>query len=207
MEEAQTLPTIQSNGPHFISEKPKPSYFSRLFSGRLNRQNYIVGSTFFILIPLICFTIVLFNILTNPTTFAMPYLDPTNPAAIITPQVSVISLLKTPVNELWSAIAIIFIILSLPYLLSLQIRRLHDLNLNGWLWTINFLPLLFVNHMLSLSELTHPDIWFLIGNFISLVTGIFSIYVSLWPGAKGMNKYGESPLPRSSFLGDILLVK
>src|SRR6185437_7781887 len=102
MESNQSPPPVQQAGPHFIKEQPKPGYFLRLFSGRLNRQNYIVGSTFFVLIPFICFIVVLFNILLNPTTFAMPYLDPTNPTAIITPQVSVISLLATPANELWT---------------------------------------------------------------------------------------------------------
>jgi len=203
----QTPIAPPAGGPRFVNEKPHQDYFTRLFAGRLNRQNYIVGSTFFVLVPIICFMIVLFNILLNPDAFAMPYLDPTNPTNIVTPQVSIISLLNTPANKIWSAIGIIFIILSLPYLLSLQIRRLHDLNLNGWLWTINFIPLLFLKQMLSLNELTHPDIWFLIGNFISLLTGIFSIYVTLWSGTKGPNKYGDPPLPRSSFLGDILQVK
>jgi uncharacterized membrane protein YhaH (DUF805 family) len=198
---------VPASQPQLINEKPKPSYFTRLFSGRLNRQNYIVGSTFFVLVPLICFTIVIFNILLSASTFTMPYLDPNNPSAIVTPQVSIFSMLQTPTNELWSAIGIIFVILSLPYLLSLQIRRLHDLNLNGWLWIINFLPLLFTKNMISLNELSHPDMWFWIANIVSLITALFSFYISLWPGTKEPNKYGTQPLPRSSFLGDILQVK
>ena len=204
MEQNQTqLPPSQAPPPHFIKAKAKPGYFTRLFAGRVNRQNYIWGSTFFVLVPLLCFMAVLFNILLSSNTFAMPYLDPNNPSQIITPQVSIVSLLKTPANETWSLIGTIFIILSLPYLLSLQVRRLHDLNLTGWLWIINFLPLFFLKSMVSLTNLT-PDLWFWIGNFVSLITGFFSFYVTLWPGTNGPNKYGPPPIPRSSFLGDIL---
>src|SRR5258708_35652747 len=95
--------------------EPQSNYFAKLFSGRLNRQNYIVGSTFFILGPLICFMIVIFNILVSPDTFAMPYLDPNNPSTIVTPQVSIISLLKTPANEVWSALGSIFLVLSFTF--------------------------------------------------------------------------------------------
>jgi len=191
--------------PHLIlNEKPKLGYFSRIFSGRMNRQNYIVGSTVFVLVPLICFLVIIFNILLSPSAFAMPYLNPANPGEIITPQVSIPSLLETPQNEIWTAIGILFFILSIPYLFSLQIKRLHDLNLTGWLWIINFLPLLFIKSMFSLTNLSKPDIWFLISNFVSLVSGIFSIYISLWPGTKESNKYGDPPIPRSNFLEDIL---
>src|SRR5258708_5770747 len=127
--------------PTIILEQPKSKYLARLFRGRLNRQNYILGSTTFALVPLLCFMVVIFNILLSPSTFAMPYLDPTNPSAIITPQVSILSLLETPTNEVCSTIGFIFMILSIPYLFSLQISRLHDLNLNGWLWIANLVPL------------------------------------------------------------------
>jgi uncharacterized membrane protein YhaH (DUF805 family) len=205
MEQKQPSP-LQPAGPHFVTDKPQSSYFSRLFSGRLNRQNYIWGSTFLVLIPLICFTIVIFNILLSPDIFAMPYLDP-NSTNIITPHVSIINLLETPANETWSIIGLIFFVLSLPYLFSLQIRRLHDLNLTGWLLLINFLPLLFLKNMLSVSELTRPDIWYAIANIVSLISSIFSIYVSFWPGTNGPNMFGEKPSSGTSFLKDILLVK
>jgi uncharacterized membrane protein YhaH (DUF805 family) len=207
LQSSQISPKPVIPGPRLLEEKPKEGYFTKLFSGRLNRQNYIVGSTVLVLLPLICFMVVIFTILLSPSTFTMPYLDPTNPSKIITPQVSIPTLLTTPGNELWTVLGIFFTILSLPYLLSIQIRRLHDLNLNGWLWVINFLPLLFLKQMFSLSDLTHPGTLFWIANFVSLVSGIFSIYVSLWPGTNGPNKYGEPPIRRSSFLGDVVQIK
>ena len=202
-----TISLVQSTEPVLIHERPKSNYFTRLFSGRMNRQNYIIGSTFFVLIPLICFLIVIFNLLLSPSAFAMPYVDLGSPNGIVMPQVSVVALLETPANELWSAIGILFIILSLPYLLSLQIKRLHDLNLSGWLWLLNVVPLLFLKQMFSLTELTHPDMIFFIGNFVSLISALFSFYVTLWSGTKGPNKYGEPPLPRSNFLTDIMQIR
>lgn len=195
---------VQSAEPHIVLEKPKPDYFTRLFFGRMNRQNYIIGSTVTVILPSICFFVVIFNILLSPSATAMPYLDPNNPGQIVTPQLSITSLLTSPGNEAWTIAGIIFFILSLPYLLSMQIKRLHDLNLTGWLWIINILPLIFIKQMFSLSDITQPDSLFLISNFVSLVSGVFSIYVSVWPGTKGPNKFGDPPLPRQSFIKDVL---
>ncbi len=198
-----TPATIPSEEPRLLTQEPEPTYLSRLFKGRMNRQNYIVGSTFFVLVPLICFIVVLFNILLSPNTFAMPYLNPSNPAQIITPHVSIMSLLNTPANILWVSIGILFTLLSTPYLLSMQIKRLHDLNLNGWLWLINFVPFTSL-FALPLPGANTGQTEFLIANGISLAASIFSTYVTLAPGTNGPNKYGEKPLPRSSFLKDIL---
>lgn len=193
--------------PKLLLEKPQQSYFIRLFSGRMNRQNYIIGSTVFVLLPFGCFLVVIFNILLSPSTLAMPYLNPNNPGQIVTPHVSIPSLLTSPGNEVWTTLGIFFFILSIPYLFSMQIKRLHDLNLNGWLWIINFLPLFFLKQMFSLSDLTQPSMTFWISNFVSLVSSLFSLYVSIWPGTKGPNKYGEPPLPGSKFLKEVLEIQ
>lgn len=173
----------------------------------MNRQNYVVGSTFFVLVPIICFIIVLFNIILSPDAFAMPYLSPTNPTDIITPHVSIVSLLDTPQNELWSILGIVFIILSIPYLFSIQIKRLHDMNLSGWLWTINLVPMASLCMFLPGVSLFNPPPWIDTVNILATLASFFSIYVTIWPGTKGPNKYGDPPLPRSSFLGDILAIK
>lgn len=195
---------IQLSPPLVIQEKSKSSYFTRLFAGRLNRQNYILGSTFFVLIPLMCFLVVIFNILLSPSAFAIPSLDPNNLSQIITPHTSILSLLETPTNELWSAIGILFTFLSLPYLFSLQIRRLHDLNLNGWLWTITIIPFISLFALPLPGSTTANQIWLITANVASFAASLFSFYITLWPGTKGPNNYGEPPLRRSNFLGDIL---
>lgn len=189
--------------------KPKPGYLTRLFSGRLNRQNYIIGSTLLSLPPMICFLIVIYTILTSPETYSMPYLNnPSNPSGIVIPHVSLLSLLQTPINEFWSALGILFIIISIPYLFSLQIRRLHDLGLNGWLWTINFVPLVsFYTSPIPGIYTPKLTVWFLPLEVLSLLATLFTFYVTLWVGTNGPNKYGDKPLPRTSILGDILEIK
>jgi len=201
----QSLPSQQ---PKIITEEPQRSYLSRLFSGRVNRQNYIFGSTFFVLVPLLCFTVVIFNILLSPDIFAMSYLDPNNPTNIITPHISIISLLTTPANEVWSILGIIFFVISFPYVFSLQIRRLHDLNLSGWFWVVNFGSLLPLYSMFTSGLFSaKPDAFFWIAELISLIASFFSLYVSMWPGTNGLNKYGDKPAARTNLLSDILQVK
>ncbi|MGI8420144.1 MAG: DUF805 domain-containing protein [Candidatus Levyibacteriota bacterium] len=185
----------------------KPSYFSKLFSGRMNRQNYIFGSTLFVLLPTICFLVVIFNILLSPSIFAMPYLNPANPDQIMTPNISIMSLLETPVNELWALAGVIFIILSIPYLFSMQIRRQHDLNMNGWWWTVNILPFTeFYTYIPGSHATPGTNIWWML-SFLSLASSIFSLYFTIWPGTKGVNKYGIQPIAQTSLLKDILLLK
>ncbi|HWY78969.1 MAG TPA: DUF805 domain-containing protein [Candidatus Sulfotelmatobacter sp.] len=190
-----------------IKEKPKLSYFTRLFFGRLNRQNYLFGSTFFVLVPMICFLVVIFNILLSPDTLTMPYLDQAIPTQVVTPNVPILSLLEKPTNEIWIIFGVLFIILSLPYLFSLQIKRLHDLNLNGWLWMLNLMPLasFFVAPFSQINSTN--EILIITANFLSIVGSFFSIYVSFWPGTIGPNKYGDSPIPRTSFFSDIMQLK
>jgi len=188
-------------------DKQKPGYLKRLFSGRLNRQNYIVGSTFFALLPLACFMVVIFNILLSPDAFAEPYLDPNNPTQIVTPQISIPSLLLTPANEYWTAAGILLFVISIPYLFSIQIRRLHDLDLNGWLWIVNFVPFISLAAFSPGINIFNPPLWLNIVNIVSLIFSIFPMYVSLWPGTKGINTYGDQPLARSNFLDDILQLR
>lgn len=204
----QLIQTSPATEPRIILKtETKPPYVTRLFSGRLNRQNYIIGSTFFVILPTICFFIVIFNILLSPNTFDMPYLDPNNLSQIVTPQISIMSLLTTPANEGWSIAGIIFIILSLPYLFSMQIRRQHDLNLSGWLWIVNMLPMLSFYSFIPGNAAPAGSTMWIILNIISTLASFFTLYVSLWPGSKGKNKYGDPPLPRTSLLSDILALQ
>ena len=173
----------QSNAQQFVQQPPvisKPGYLAKLFTGRMNRQNYIIGSTIVALVPLLFFFGIVFNTLLNPNTFALPYLDPTDPTKIdnyTSPTLA--SLLTTPVNETLLLAGTLFVLLSIPYLLSFQFRRLHDLNRSGWWLLISLVP--FINY-------------------------VFSFYISLWPGTKGTNKYGNEPLPRINVKEDMLLL-
>jgi uncharacterized membrane protein YhaH (DUF805 family) len=207
LQQPQSQSTVSSQSKPILKIETKKSYFTRLFSGRLNRQNYIIGSTFFVILPTICFLVVIFNSLLSPNTFAMPYLNPNNPSQIITPQISILSLLTTPANEAWSLAGVIFIILSIPYLFSMQIRRQHDLNLSGWLWIINLLPMLSLYSYIPGNKVPIGSLMWIMINSIATIASFFTFYISLWPGTKGENRYGSPPLPRMSLMKDILALK
>lgn len=175
-------PTIVSASDTKSSiSQTKQQYASRLFSGRVNRQNYLIGSTLFALIPLICLVIITLNGLLPPSALTMPSLDPNNPSQLQNlTNPSLTTLVVTPTNAIIAIIGILFFIISIPYLFSLQIRRLHDLNLSGWYLLLNFVP---------------------------MVSYLFSLYVSVWPGTNGDNKYGAITPARTHLMSDILLLK
>lgn len=55
-------------------------------------------------------------------------------------------------------------------LITLCIRRLHDMNLSGWLVLLAFLP--------GIGE-------------------ILALFLYFWPGTKGKNRFGDQPAPAS----------
>ncbi len=156
-------------------DKRQP-YITRLFAGRLNRQNYIIGSTIFTIPPLICFFIMTFNSVLTFST--LPSLDFNNPNAMQSIVLANIpTIVASPTNTIIASIGTIFFIISIPYLFSLQVRRLHDLNHSGWYVLLNFVP--FVAYLLS-------------------------IYVAVWPGTTESNNHGAVTLLRTSLMSDIL---
>lgn len=183
----------------------KPSYFKRLFSGRMNRQNYIIGSTLAAIPPSICFFIVTFNILLSPNTFALPSLDTVNPDKILMPELSFSNLVLTPANEFWIGLGVMFFILSLPYLFSMQLRRQHDLGMNGWWWVVNIVPLVELYTYLPNTRAFPGTIWWFGISFLSMLASLFSLYFTVWPGTPGPNKYGAPTIPRTSMKKDVLL--
>jgi uncharacterized membrane protein YhaH (DUF805 family) len=199
----------KTTGPKLILEKPRPGYFTRLFTGRMNRQNFIVGSSFFGLLPLISIGVILCNsfftsLSATSNLSVLPSLSDNNAQLLnaINPQFSLSSFTSTPFDKEWIAIGIVLLIISVPYLLSVQIKRLHDLNLTGWLWIINIIP--FFQNPFTLDI---TSTFGMIMVFLTLVSTIFSFYTTFWPGTNGPNKYGDPPLPRSSFLRDVLEIR
>lgn len=193
--------------PRLILEEPEPGFFAGFFSGRMNRQNFIVGSTFFGLLPLISVCVILFNSFftslsqtSNLTTLPSlsdnesQLLNMTNPT-----QLSLSSFTSTPFDKEWITIGIVLFIISAPYLISMQIKRLHDLNLNGWLWIINIIP--FFQNPFTLDI---TSTFGMIMIFLVLISTLFSIYMTIWPGTNGSNKYGAPPPAKSRFLRDVI---
>jgi uncharacterized membrane protein YhaH (DUF805 family) len=163
---------------------PKPKnqgYLQRAFSGRLNRQNFCVGSLLILLVPFLCLLVLLINGLVFPTDIDLTTLNPYDMSTFQQPTTtSLTQLFVTPLNIVLAIAFVLSMLLSFPYLIALQIRRLHDLNQTGWLTLLCFVP---------------------------LVSYGIGIYVSLWPGTDGENKYGPKPLSRTNFIEDILRLR
>lgn len=157
-----TIPPTQQ-----IAPKQNLSYFKRLFEGRINRRNNIIG-TFLLIIPFIFLFVILFIIffftLPDPTTtpitqpFTLPQFNP-----FVTALLSILNIIFLAICGFWG--------------LSLQVRRQHDIHISGWLYLLNFVP---------------------------IIGYLFILYTSFCPGTKGPNKYGDEPLPRTNIKQDIL---
>lgn len=187
-----------------MTSEKKQSYGTRLFAGRMNRQNYIIGSTVLVLPSTILFLIVLFNVFYSVTTMELPSLDTTNLGKMMLPQQSLQSIVLTPTNEWLTLAGVCLLVLTLPYLLSMQIRRQHDLNLPGWLWIINLLSFVsFYTYFPSANAGPGTTNWWIL-NCLSVASSLFSLYCTLWPGSKGTNKYGEPTIARTSIKNDVL---
>ncbi len=205
---AQKIITQQMppSGPRLILTKPQQGYFTKLFAGRMNRQNFIVGSSFFGILPLISVGVIFgnsfFNSLSQMSNLGSLSSLSDNEIQMLngtTPQMSLSSFTATPFDKEWLAIGIVLLIISLPYLLSVQIKRLHDLNLPGWLWILNVGP--FFANPFSLDITSLQGITIMI---FALVSTVFSFYTTLWPGTNGPNKYGDPPSQDSKFFRDVM---
>jgi uncharacterized membrane protein YhaH (DUF805 family) len=90
-----------------------------------------------------------------------------------------------------------------PLYVALFIRRLHDINLSGAWWLLSFIPIgaqkAIGAMMLSTAvplplalHLSTAALW------LSIAVVIFGFAVFLWPGTKGNNRYGPSPLQKTA---------
>lgn len=89
-------------------------------------------------------------------------------------------------------LAVLPALISLPYSIGLQMRRLHDMGYSGWLllgfWIVGFIPAIFQP---AVVEVNGEAIIRPIGLFITIGLMLaFIVFISL-PGTKGSNKYGE----------------
>jgi len=86
------------------------------------------------------------------------------------------------VSHNWSIIvSFIYLIFSFPPAVTLTVRRLHDINLNGF-WNCLIVPILI---MCSIDKYIN----------IGLITGfIAAVYIFFVKGTPTTNKYGEPPV-------------
>lgn len=148
------------------SEEEKEPYLKSLFRGRLNRRNYLLGTILILIVPVSGILILLLNsFLLTPTNTGNAPLSgglQQNRSYIPDPTVT-IPYVITPIGVLLSVLGTI---IGLPFLASLQVRRLHDVGIGGkaaWLFAI------------------------------PVLTPFMLFYLLLWPGGKGENRYGTQP--------------
>ncbi len=86
--------------------------------------------------------------------------------------------------------SIVFWVYYIPLIIasiSIGVRRLHDMNLSGW-WMV-----LSAGAVLSSSDFGNDKINLAAG-ILFYLSQIFNIFLIVWRGTRGPNKYGEDPL-------------
>lgn len=153
--------------------KPRVSFLTRFFAGRVNRREYIAGilivSVAIAIISTILFAIFSFFFNTNVITAFL--------------------------------LCMVFVVF-LFYAFSLSLRRLHDLNRSG-LFLLLFLPgevgtLLYLiasfagSLQVTILQLlrTIPPYIDIVFTAIRWIANVFILYMLLWPGNEETNKYG-----------------
>jgi uncharacterized membrane protein YhaH (DUF805 family) len=127
------------------------------FSGRANRKEYIIFTIFFFF---------LFEFLT---------LFPSNDYSNLNKNSIIFSEI-----ELCVYVLLFFIIFSIIPSISISIRRLHDLNFNGWwIWFILLLNML---------------VFIFFRQYMSILQYIIDAPLFILKGTSGTNKYGEEPM-------------
>lgn len=83
-------------------------------------------------------------------------------------------------------------LLVLPYMIGLQVRRFHDINLTGWtvlvLIAINWAASFFFPAMTGVPPMQTIEP---AGMAIAVVLAVVGLCFTFWPGTKGPNKFGE----------------
>lgn len=137
------------------------------FSGRLNRKAYFI--------KLIGFYLIVFLLGFAAIRLLMFLAGDPAPGAVIPAE-------NFPVNpQLFFLAWLVFIIFVNICVLSLQVRRLHDMNKSGT-WAVGVLLLTFLVGLL------------LDQNIAAVITTLFSLILFLCKGTEGENKYGQDPL-------------
>ena len=90
-------------------------------------------------------------------------------------------------NFAMSIMIFIFLAISTVISFCLTIRRLHDLNFNGY-WAVVTIPLLIIGFIVEIK--TYNSIYFELVIFYSTIQ---TLLLCFFKGTPGVNKYGEPP--------------
>ena len=173
----------------------------KLFNGRLNRKNYIIGLIIFWILGFVA----------SVPSWIILYARHLNQFRTL----SEVELTKFIASQfsIFSVGGIIFYILTLVIIflsLSIYVRRLHDLGKSGALAVIITLDFLvkriFAEWILISGFKTDiSTVWiFQIPNLVSMAIGIFVIYLMIKKGGDKTNQYGEVPTDKTNISNIIL---
>lgn len=177
--EPTTPPVEKTTTPQASS-----SYLKRLFSGRLNRQNFIAGTFILYAVPFVCYVIFVISVFSSPAAQQVLLNNPYDTTQLQNIQESatqdaIKSIADAPLTMVLGVFMVLYTLAALPFAFSLQMRRLHDLDKSGW--------------------------WMLLG-FVPIINYFFPLYVTFFGGTEGENKFGPKPLARTSIKNDIFLL-
>jgi uncharacterized membrane protein YhaH (DUF805 family) len=91
-----------------------------------------------------------------------------------------------------SGLSLIPAIIAVPYLWGLAVRRYHDIGLSAWFFVVSLI--LNAAAAFFLPVFTNPnDLGSIspVGTGVAAVLFVVQLAISLWPGTKGPNAYGE----------------
>lgn len=162
------------------------------FKGRMRRRTYIIKALLFLIVCLPFWVLVYSASISRFLYYIFnfnnyTYIDFVNEFEDITGDVSVFSLLLFPIMSI--------------FYIPASIRRLHDIGLKGVFISIT-LPIILIQTSFILHIMGYGgNILIFLDTYISKnVFGlymsfflIFGIFLCLYPGTKGANKYGEDP--------------
>jgi len=144
------------------------------FSGRMNRKKYIIRVAFLH----IFWTLVFLTFILAFFPFMFSYWL-TGDASVIynaTPLSPLKQTLIRPVHALTFMMGIICFVV----MISLDVRRLHDMNLSGWWILVAIVGMLVISFFVA--QLSTP------------LYLLWNAFLFLKPGTFGPNKYGDDPL-------------
>jgi uncharacterized membrane protein YhaH (DUF805 family) len=164
-------PQPQPNATTIPTKSAASSFFSRLFSGRINIKSNIIGS--FIVVGLSILLFIIYTAITAVTNVAnpeaqlqLPSIEDQAGGVVPTIAPTQTSPVVRGVNIFLIIFSLLEFLLSIIYSFSFGVRRLHDTNHSGLLSLLLFVP--FVNLLLNL-------------------------YLVFAPGTPGDNPYGPAP--------------
>lgn len=160
-----------------MTSNPKSSFISRIYTGRINRLNYLKGSLFSILPFLLLFLVYWFSEIAK-VIFSPQSVGQGN--SVIDNSATVGGLFPILIT-LFGLVAFAFYTVIAP---SLVIRRHHDFN-QLWIYPAVIIAIIFILTLMN-------------GMLASVISTIYCIFLMFYKGTAGSNQYGSPDVSRKT---------